>query len=200
MSREARFWDRMATRYDEAPRKAAFQEAIADALAHLGPGDVVLDLGCGSGPVARELRPHVTAVHGIDISPEMIRIARRNEAPGLTFEQTTLDAPSLDERGFTAIVAFNVLHFLDLDQAFRRFAEILPAGGRLLINAACLRDVHPVVRGGLWMLGKATRMPPMTDFGVEELERRIAEAGLELVESRQREAWSRVQWLVARKP
>lgn len=196
---EARFWDRMAKRYHESDRSTLLQRAIDDAVAVLGPDDVVLDLGCASGPVAVALHPHVGAVHGIDISPKMVELARPSEAPGLTFAVARLEDRTLDDRGFTAVLAFNVLHYLDLASAFKRFQDILPPGGRILIQAACLRDINPIVRAGLWVVGKLARAPPMNRFGAQELEARLQRAGFEVEVSEERQRWAKVRWIVARR-
>ena len=52
--------------------------AAADALsAHFGPGDTVLDLGCGVGRVARYAAPLCRILWAVDVSPLMLHYARR---------------------------------------------------------------------------------------------------------------------------
>jgi SAM-dependent methyltransferase len=48
--------------------------------AQLGPGDAVLDLGCGVGRLTRVLAGRVSTVQGIDVSAEMIERAKANLA------------------------------------------------------------------------------------------------------------------------
>src|SRR3954453_24239535 len=62
-----------------------FAELVRDA----GAGPVV-DIGCGPGYVARHRQDLGVVAFGIDLSPEMISVARR-EYPGLKFEVRTMD-------------------------------------------------------------------------------------------------------------
>lgn len=192
--RQEAFWDRQAKAYHEAPRSPVLQQAIDDALRLLGPDDVVLDLGCGSGPVATELRPHVARVHGIDLSAEMIR--RTTPSDGLTFQQADLTHTDLDRHGFTAVVAFNVLHYVDMDATVRRLRELLPPGGLLLTQTTCLRRVNPLLRGTFGLLGRLGAVPRMNAFRPEDLERLD---GFELVESKTREGFGAEQWVALRR-
>lgn len=192
--RQEAFWDRQAKTYHDAPRAPVLQQAIDDAIRHLGPDDVVLDFGCGSGPVATELRPHVARVHGIDLSAEMIR--RATPGDGLTFQQADLMHPDLDRHGFTAVVAFNVLHYVDMDATVRRLHELLPPGGLLLTQTTCIRRVNPLLRGTFGLLGRVGVVPRMNAFAPEALERLD---GFELVESTTRPGFAAEQWVVLRR-
>src|SRR4030095_2393638 len=72
-----------------------------EALAALLPSDwVVADLGCGTGPLAVALAPHVARVIGIDASPAMLKAARRAAAsfPNVDLHEGRLEAlPLADE-------------------------------------------------------------------------------------------------------
>jgi len=74
----AEFWRIRLIRGDEATswkdqQVVEFCREILD----LRPGMTVLDLGCGAGFQARLLAEHGIKVHGMDISPPLIRYARR---------------------------------------------------------------------------------------------------------------------------
>lgn len=60
----------------------------------LGPGQSVLDVGCGPGRHANALGRRGVRVHGIDISQRFIDIARASAPDGVTFDR--LDARALD--------------------------------------------------------------------------------------------------------
>lgn len=77
-NRSARRWNRRAATY---PRTEAENQQLHTTIAersrrYLTADNVVLDFGCGTGALTYRLAPHVKALHGLDISPRMIEIAR----------------------------------------------------------------------------------------------------------------------------
>jgi SAM-dependent methyltransferase len=96
-------------------------------------GGLVLDLGCGSGVWAAELTRAGYAVHGVDRSLAMIRLARRT-APAATFERGSLESVSFPR--CDAVTALGeVLGYVDsgrrasVSRLFRRIAKALRPGG-----------------------------------------------------------------------
>ena len=73
-------FDRIGEHYDEAfPHKEGQLSAGEWLLERLAPGSRVLDVGCGTGiPTARQLVDAGHHVVGVDISEEMLRLARRD--------------------------------------------------------------------------------------------------------------------------
>ncbi len=70
----------------------------------LGPGDRVLDVGCGPGRHAHALGRRGIEVVGVDISQRFVDIARRDAPPGVSFER--LDARALPyESEFDAVIS-----------------------------------------------------------------------------------------------
>lgn len=94
-------------------RRAAAGENVhgeADFIESLHPGSV-LDAGCGTGRVGRELARRGLDVTGVDIDPQMLATARR-KAPAVQWELADLASVALG-RAFDAIVmAGNVMIFL----------------------------------------------------------------------------------------
>jgi SAM-dependent methyltransferase len=95
-----------------------FAEAIAPWLIGILPRGLIIDIGCGSGVLARELTSAGFDVLGIDVSPSMIALARET-APRARFEVgsfATADIPPC-----AAIVATGeVLNYGDLRTFIRR--------------------------------------------------------------------------------
>lgn len=114
-------------------------------------GTRVLDVGCGVGRWSRWLATRGALVHGIDLSPTMISIARqRAQAAGLAarchFAVQDLVRLQMPER-FDLVLAVTVLqHILDpleLRSAVERMTACLAPGGRmLLLEAAPLRGIE----------------------------------------------------------
>ncbi|HET7038534.1 MAG TPA: class I SAM-dependent methyltransferase [Gemmatimonadales bacterium] len=119
------------------------------ALDRLRPGRDArfLDIGCGNGYVVRwaaEAAPDGLAV-GIDVSPDMITLARRHSTghANARFEVADIAGPTtptaLAAASFDAIFSMEVFYYLpDLDAALRRTLDLLRPGGRF----ACAVDYY----------------------------------------------------------
>jgi predicted TPR repeat methyltransferase len=128
----------------DADRRDRVMAPIADALldaARLGPGDRVLDIGCGCGATtlaaAQAVAPTGEA-HGVDLSAPMLEVARqRADAAGLTnvrFEQGDAQTHRLSREAFdVAISRFGTMFFADPAAAFANLAPALRPGGRFCI-------------------------------------------------------------------
>jgi SAM-dependent methyltransferase len=109
------------------------------------------DLGCGPGHVTRYLADLGADVVGVDLSPEMIRVASAAH-PELRFEVGDLRCLPLPDASLAAAIAFySLIHFDrddDLRVACREIARVLAPGGELIVAYhRGDRVVHP---GELW--------------------------------------------------
>jgi SAM-dependent methyltransferase len=98
-----------------------------------GGGGLVGDLGCGPGQVAVYLAGLGLDVVGIDLSPEMVRVAR-SEYPEVRFEVGSLFGLELPDKGLAGAVVWNALVHTPADELPLAFAEIfrvLAPGGLL---------------------------------------------------------------------
>jgi demethylmenaquinone methyltransferase / 2-methoxy-6-polyprenyl-1,4-benzoquinol methylase len=109
-------------------------------LARVGPGSDALDVCCGTGDLALELRRRIGAdgrVVGCDFSEPMLEIARRKAGErGLGVEFGWADALDLPygDRSFDAVtIGFGARNLSDLDQGIAELARVLRPGGRLVI-------------------------------------------------------------------
>ncbi len=124
-------WDRMRSGY--------FNEAIREdaiAAARVGAGDIVADVGTGTGFMIQGLAPLAARVHGFDESPEMLAIARQNLAafPNVELREAAGDKLPVPDRSFDAVFANMYLHHApDPLRAIAEMARVLRPGGRLVI-------------------------------------------------------------------
>jgi SAM-dependent methyltransferase len=94
-----------------------------------------LEIGCGKGEFSRRLAERSSHVLGLDLSPEMIRIAGANSPPdsNIEFQIADVMAYDLPAEGFDCIASIATLHHLPLPEIFGKMKAALKPGGVLLI-------------------------------------------------------------------
>jgi len=111
---------------------AAFAEMIVDRLG----GGPVLDVGCGPGHITSHLVGLGLDATGLDLSSEMVTLARRRY-PSIEFRQGSMTAMEIPDQSLTGLVAFySVIHVPDshLPVVFSEFRRVLRPGGLLLVS------------------------------------------------------------------
>ena len=107
------------------------------------PAGAVLEVGCGEGRVARDLRDRGFEVTGVDIAPSLVGAAREAD-PRSTY--VVGDAASLPfgDDDFALVVSYNsLIDFDDMRSAIREIARVLRPGGHF---CACVP--HPFSDAG----------------------------------------------------
>lgn len=118
-----------AARYDESRGGPERAQAAAEAILELLPkGGRVLELAVGTGTVATELVAQGNLVHGIDLSPAMLRHARIR-LPGHVAAADATQLPIADRR-CDAVLAIWLLHLVDdSDQILAEVSRVLRPDG-----------------------------------------------------------------------
>ncbi|MER5601424.1 class I SAM-dependent methyltransferase [Streptomyces sp. NPDC002265] len=138
---QAEAFDAIGRRYDEAFRqKDGRLSAGAWLIASLPPGSRVLDLGCGTGlPTTRRPADAGLEVVGVDLSPGMLRLARKS-VPGATFHRlglADLRPAGPHDLGRFAVAAFFSLLLLsraEIPLALRTVRHLLVPGGLFALS------------------------------------------------------------------
>jgi SAM-dependent methyltransferase len=118
-------------------------------LVHELGGGPVLDVGCGFGRIAGYLDARGLEVAGLDLSPAMIKLAKR-EHPGLSFEvgsMTDMQAPAGSHAGLVAWSSLIHLPDNDVPPVLKRVHRTLRPCGVVLISFFIGDRVHHKTQG-----------------------------------------------------
>ena len=134
-------YDTVAAGYADFTREALFGQPYLKAslalfadLVRAAGGGPVADVGCGPGHVTAYLHGLGVDAFGIDLSPGMIALARR-EHPELRFEVGSMTELPLDDASVAGVIAFwSLIHIPDdaLPGVLGHFRRVLKAGAPLL--------------------------------------------------------------------
>ena len=105
-------------------------------LRHLPPNcHHALEIGCGTGGFARRLAKRSQRVIALDLSPEMIRLARERSAQfsNIDFELADICGRPLSAQSFDCIASVATLHHLPIEETLLKMKAALKPGGILLI-------------------------------------------------------------------
>lgn len=119
----------------ETPIDRAILNAFAEDLVSVDHARV-LDIGCGVGRVTSYLHERGLDVRGVDLSPEMVRIAR-SAHPHLLFDvapMTTL--PAKNGSHAAAVLWYSIIHTPpgELPEVWDELARVLAPNGRVLLG------------------------------------------------------------------
>jgi len=157
------------------------------AMASLRPGETVVDLGSGGGLdvflAAEKVGPEGKAI-GIDMTPEMIDLARRNAEKGdyenVEFHLATIDKLPLPDNSVDCVISNCVINLApDKKAVFREIARVLKPGGRLAVSDIALKKALPPELGDdvLAYVGCIAGAIPIEDY-----KQGLTDAGFSAVE------------------
>ncbi len=153
----ARYYDQL-TRGAPRMNRLARQKVLGRILARVR---TVCDLGCGTGTAAIELGRRRLTVYAFDLSPEMVRLARRKIRRLPTRLRERIAIQRADMRSFRlsqpvdlVLSQFNPINHLprksDLVRAFRAVARALRPGGWFLFDVNTRRTYAQIYSMTRW--------------------------------------------------
>ena len=189
MSKDAKFWDRMAKVYFNKPIKdeEAYQIKLATTQEYFRPDMKLLEIGCGTGGTAIAHAPFVAHITATDFSDRMIGFAEKRKAEvnveNVTFARASVTKSLETQNRYEAVLMLSILHLLEDPQAtIQQVAKVLKPGGLLVSNTPCLNGQLGVM-GPVLQLGGRLGLVPRTiqEFSETELMSWIADAGFKTI-------------------
>ncbi len=195
MDKSERFWDRASKNYDSTEER--FEEIHSrvreKTKVHLSAGDVVLDYGCGTGTKACELAGFVREVLGIDISADMIELAKAKSAThalkNVRFMQSTIFDETLKEASFDVVMAFNMLHTVPSPESVvEKIHEVLKPGGLFISVTPCMAEKKSILVSlqiSVFRLLSKTGLVPISFefYGTADVDDLVGSKGFQTIES-----------------
>jgi ubiquinone/menaquinone biosynthesis C-methylase UbiE len=107
-----------------------------------GPGQRILDIGCGDGFHDRHIASRGAKVVGIDISTRRLATARqRNQVAGAQFVEMNAEKLDFPDASFDKVLSLCVIEHFDNDEkVLAEAARTLVPGGRLVFSADSLSN------------------------------------------------------------
>ena len=145
MNKSEEFWDKASKNYDKTEERFEYihKKARENTRKYLRESQIVLDYGCGTGTASCEFASLVEEIYGIDISSEMIRIAKdklaASEVDNVNFEKADIFDSKYQNESFDVILAFNMLHTVPNPQSVvQRVNDLLKHDGLFISTTPCL--------------------------------------------------------------
>lgn len=206
MNQSAKFWDKIAERYSKQPiaDEAAYQKKLEITRGYFRPDMNVLEFGCGTGSTAIIHAPYVRHIRAIDISANMIEIARAKadaqNIDNITFEQATIEDISVAEQSLDVVLGLSILHLLaDKEAAIAKVYKMLKPGGLFVTSTACLGDTMAWFKL-IMPIGKLFGLMPLVKvFTVKNLEKSLTDTGF-IIDYQWQPSQDKAVFMVAKKP
>ena len=145
MNKSEEFWNKASKNYDKTEERFEYihKKARENTKKYLKESQIVLDYGCGTGTASCEFASLVKEINGIDISSEMIRIAKEKSAASkvdnVNFEKVDIFDDRYQNESFDVILAFNMLHTVPNPQSVvQRVNDLLKHEGLFISITPCL--------------------------------------------------------------
>ena len=138
MNKVTLYFDELAPKWDSICEHDSKLESLLSSL-DIKEGDKVLDVACGTGVISERLYAmSKTTVDAIDVSSEMIKVAKTKDYMGVNFK--VADLYTYRDSKYDVIVIFNAYpHFLDVNKFKDSLCALLNKDGRVYIIHDCDR-------------------------------------------------------------
>jgi 2-polyprenyl-3-methyl-5-hydroxy-6-metoxy-1,4-benzoquinol methylase len=185
-------WNQLAKNWDKPGVSLGANDLkiIETTKKYLNPGSIVLDYGCATGSIALEIASMAKAVHGIDISSNMIEIAKskaeERNIKNIGFARAAIFDESLGKDSFDVVLSLSILHLAeDSAQVMDRVDQLLKPGGIFISATPCLGEktfLSVLMNIPIFLLSRVGVIPSIAFFSASSLTAAITNAGFQMIE------------------
>ena len=133
----AAFFEQHAAKWNDLRQELFGKRFLLPTLLSMLSSDLcIVDVGCGTGEALHALAPTEATLIGVDISPEMLSIARTGTMmyPNVVLRQGDVNQLPLKDNEADVLLCMLVLHHIsDINKAFREMHRCLKPNGRLIV-------------------------------------------------------------------
>ncbi len=185
----AKFWDRIAPGYSRRPvaDEASYQHKLEKTREYLTPEMSVFEFGCGTGTTGIHHAPYVKSVRAIDVSKNMIDIARGKAAAknigNVEFEVAGIEESSLRDNEYDVVMAHSILHLLtDIEPVLAKIHRTLKPDGVFVSSTVCPGDsiVAKIICTVISLVSPTGWVPYINTFSTAQLVAYIERAGFRI--------------------
>ena len=133
---------------------------------HLKPGMVTLELGCGTGYFTCELACSGADIVAIDVSDELLDIARAKcSGPNICYQIQNAHALTYTDAMFDSVVGSSILHHLEIEEALREIYRVLKPGGAIYFTEPNMLNPQIAIQKNVpWIKRRLGDSPDETAF------------------------------------
>ena len=185
-------WNQLAKNWDKPGVSLGANDLKIIGLSkkYLNPNSVVLDYGCATGSIALEIASLTKEVHGIDISSNMVEIAKtkadERNIKNVGFTWAAIFDESLGNESFDVILSLSILHLVeDSAQVMDRVNRLLKPGGIFISATPCLGErtfLSVLMNVPIFLLSNVGVIPSITFFSASSLTALITNSGFQTIE------------------
>jgi 2-polyprenyl-3-methyl-5-hydroxy-6-metoxy-1,4-benzoquinol methylase len=169
--------------------KPVYDETASLARKYLEPGDKALDFACGTGLLTLELSGSVKQILAIDISDNMIALAKKKatekQIENVEFRNIDIFDPSLQIGSFDVIMAFNIFQFIkDENVLLERLSQLLSGKGVFIQATDCHSEYRSVMLLIMKILSRLKFLPYVRSWTICELENSLVKNHFDILETK----------------
>jgi 2-polyprenyl-3-methyl-5-hydroxy-6-metoxy-1,4-benzoquinol methylase len=206
MYKSEKFWDRAAKKADKGFNQLdeSYSKLVKVTSKYLNRNDIVMDFACGTGKVSIAIADRVKQVTAIDISAQMLGVAKSKAAEcnitNIEFVQSNLFDQQHKPASLDVIIASGVLHLLeDSEQVMEKIHQLLKPGGLFISATGCLGEQTTALSLIARLLTKIRLLPYIRFFTIADLKALVTKADFQVVECQLLDAKVTNYWIVAAK-